>query len=83
MNEICQIGNFKIRNIISLFCSSCNKIINEKPKKCKNYNCKSIFCEECFNKNKKSICPKCSTGKLTEISIFHFPNIEELFFFLF
>ena len=81
MNEICQIGNFKIANIISLFCSSCNKIVNDKAKKCKNYNCKSIFCEECFNKNKKLECPKCNKGKLTEISIFNIPNIEEIMFF--
>ena len=81
MDEICKIGNFKITNIINLFCSSCNKIINEKPKKCKNYECKSIFCEECSNKNKKSECPKCKKGKLSETSIFNFPNIEDLFFF--
>ena len=81
MNEICQIGNFKITNINSLFCTLCNKIINENPKKCKNFYCKSIFCEECFKKNKNLECQICKKGKLTEFSINSIPNIEELLFF--
>ena len=81
METICHIGNFKIPNINSLFCSLCNKMINESPKKCQNYNCKSIFCEDCFNKSKVLDCPKCNKEKLIEFSIYSIPNIEELLFF--
>ena len=83
MNEICQIGKFKIVNINSIFCKSCNKIINNNSKKCQNFECKSFFCEECSNKNKKLECPKCKIGKLKDYSINCFPNIEDLLFFCF
>ena len=81
MNEICQIGNYKIANINSIFCSECNKMVSEKAKRCHNFECKLTFCEECSSKNKNSDCPKCKNGKLKDFSINSFRSIEELFFF--
>lgn len=81
MNELCQIGNFKVSDINSLLCSLCSKIINNKSKKCTNLRCKTIICEECFNKNKKLVCSKCKIGKLNDYSISSFQMINELLFF--
>ncbi len=81
MNELCQIGNFKLSNINYLFCSLCNKIITNKSIKCQNSLCKIIICEDCYNKNKIKECPKCKRKKLSDFSVDVLQNINELFFF--
>ena len=77
MNEICQINNFNITKINSVICSLCKKIINSKSKKCKSSNCKTIICDECFNKQNMLECPICKKRNLTDNSI---SNINELLF---
>ena len=81
MNEICQIGNFQITKINSLFCSLCYNIISTNSKKCQNVHCNSFFCEECINKYKKLECPLCKKGKLINNSTNSFQYINELLFF--
>ena len=66
MNELCQIGAFKLSNIKYLFCSLCNKLITNKSKKCLNSDYKIIIYENCNNKDKIKECQKCKEKKLND-----------------
>ena len=77
MNEICRINKFDIDKISLLFCSKCKSLINDNSKKCSNLKCSKIYCNKCINDSK---CPECRIGKLNNISVESFPDLNNLLF---